>query len=534
MQKIAVDFGTSNTLIAEWNEAAQAPRTLRLPPYSAMAGEGGVSTIPSLLYVEDAAARRCQLGQQVRDGGFDVAGDKRFFAGFKRAIAADIHGFVPTLEGIEVGPRMAGELFLTQLLGSLPAAGHAPDEIIFTVPVQSFERYLDWLQGIAARLNIPNVRLVDESTAAALGYQVGMGSLVLVCDFGGGTLDLSLVRTPAPRQAGVSLRGGQEAGAAADRDRVAQVVAKAGVVLGGEDIDHWLVDDFLARQGLTPADLEDDLNQLKALAEQVKIKLSTQGSAELAFFHADGARTLRTSYARTDLEDILEAKDFYSKIQGALTQVLRQAEVKGVRREDIAHVLLVGGTTLIPSVQRSIRQNFSADRVRAHAPFEAVAHGALQLLKGLAVEDFLYHGYGIRYWDVRYQRHSYEPIFAPGHSYPTPEPVEIVLRASRPAQPAIELVIGEVEPVQGAASEVIFDGRRLVTTSLEAQGARVVALNDQDEAKTIAKLEPPGYPGVDRIKVHFRVDDQRRLRLTVLDLQTEEKLLDDVAVVDLR
>jgi molecular chaperone DnaK (HSP70) len=518
MPKLAIDFGTSNTLIAEWNEAAQAPRTLRLPPYSSMPGEGAVSTVPSLLYVEDAAAPTVQLGQQVRDGGFDVAGDRRFFAGFKRAIAADIHGFVPTLEGVEVGPRVAGELFLTQLLGSQPAAGHAPDEIIFTVPVQSFERYLDWLQGIATRLSIPNVRLVDESTAAALGYQVGMGSLV---------------RTPGPRQAGVSLRGGQE-GSATDRDRVAQVVAKAGVVLGGEDIDHWLVDDFLQRHGLSAAELEDDLNQLKALAEQVKIKLSSQPNAELAFFHAEDARTLKTAYARTDLEDILEAHDFYSKIQGALTQVLRQAEVKGVRREDIAHVLLVGGTTLIPSVQRSIRQNFSADRVKAHAPFEAVAHGALQLLKGLAVEDFLYHGYGIRYWDVRYQRHNYEPIFAPGHAYPTPEPVEIVLRASRPAQPAIELVIGEVEPVQGAASEVVFDGRRLVTTSLEAQGARVVALNDQDEAKTIAKLEPPGYPGVDRIRVLFRVDDRRRLRLTVLDLQTDEKLLDDVAVVDLR
>jgi molecular chaperone DnaK (HSP70) len=214
--------------------------------------------------------------------------------------------------------------------------------------------------------------------------------------------------------------------------------------------------------------------------------------------------------------------------------VLRQAEVKGVRREDITQILLVGGTTLMPSVQRAIRQNFSSDRVKAHAPFEAVAHGALQLTRGLQVEDFLYHGYGIRYWDVRYQRHSYEPIFAPGHVYPTPEPIEIVLRASRPAQPAIELVIGEVEPTSGTASEVVFDGRRLVTTSLEAQGARVVPLNDREDAKTIAKLEPPGYPGVDRIRVLFRVDEQRRLRLTVHDLQTEERLMDDMAVVDLR
>lgn len=527
MHKLAVDFGTSNTLIAEWNEAAQEPRTLRLPPFGAPALDGAPSTIPTMLYVEDGASGRCLAGQQVRDAGLDVAGDRRFFAGFKRAIAADITGFAPTLEGTQVTPRQAGDWFLATVLGSLEAAGRKPDEIVFTVPVQSFERYLDWLTDVAARLDIPSVRLVDESTAAALGYQVAPGQLVLVCDFGGGTLDLSLVRTPSARQAGLTL-GGSES----PRDRVAQVVAKAGQVLGGEDVDHWLVDDFLKRHGLSATDLEDELDRLKALAEQVKIRLSSQPEAELAFFN--GFKTLTTTYRRTDLEDLLESHDFFAKIQSALTQVLRQAEVKGVRREDIAQVLLVGGTTLIPSVQRSIRQNFSSDRVKAHAPFEAVAHGALHLLKGTTLEDYLYHGYGIRYWDVRYQRHSYEPIFSPGQSYPTPEPVEIVLRASRPAQPAIELVIGEVEPLQGAVSEVVFDGRRLVTTSLESQGARVVALNERDEAKTIARLEPPGYPGVDRIRVLFRVDEQRKLRLTVHDLQTEERLLDDVAVVQLR
>jgi molecular chaperone DnaK (HSP70) len=311
MQKLAVDFGTSNTLIAEWNEAAQAPRTLRLQPFNSAPRENAPSTIPSLLYVEDAREGRVLLGQQVRDGGLDVSGDRRFFSGFKRAIAADITGFAPTLEGIEVTPKLAGELFLKRLLGALPAAGHAPSEIVFTVPVQAFERYLDWLSGIAAGLEIENIRLVDESTAAALGYQVAPGQLVLVCDFGGGTLDLSLVRTPGARQAGILLRGDNSQ--APERDKVAQVVAKAGQVLGGEDVDHWLVDDFLTRHGLASQDVEEDFNQLKSLAEQVKIKLSSQPSAELAYFNDQTGKTLRTVYARTDLEDLLEAHEFYAK-----------------------------------------------------------------------------------------------------------------------------------------------------------------------------------------------------------------------------
>ncbi len=543
--QIAIDFGTSNTVVAAWNEATRQTETLRLPPFSAAggwAGESGApSTIPTLLYIEDAAEPRVRVGAEVRDRGEDVPGDQRFFQGFKRAIAADVPGFSPRLDGLEVTARVAGELFLGEIMKRLPEAGHPLDEVIFTVPVQAFERYLDWLHGLARKLDVGRIRLLDESTAAALGYEALMpGVPVLVVDFGGGTLDVSLVRTPTARQAGVTLgagsngHGGARGSNGFERDRVAQVIAKAGQVIGGEDVDHWLLDDFLKRHGRTRGDVADDLHQLKTLAERVKIRLSTQPTAELAWFDPGSAKTLKTTYDRADLEDLLEAHDFFVRIQASLDQVLRQAEGKGVTRTDIAQVLLVGGTTLIPAVQRAVRQNFSRDRVKAHMPFEAVAHGALQLLRGVDVADFLYHGYGIRYWDVRAQRHQYEPIFAPGQPYPTPEPIEIVLRASRPAQPAIELVIGEMEAVAAGASEVVFDGARLVTTAVGAASLRVVALNDAEGAKTIAKLDPPGYPGVDRIRVSFRVDGDRRLRLTVVDLQTDARLLDDQPVVELR
>lgn len=531
--QIAIDFGTSNTVVAAWNEATRQTETLRLPPFSAAPTDGAPSTIPTLLYVEDAGTPRMRIGAEVRDRGEDVPGDQRFFQGFKRAIAADVPGFSPTLDGKEVTPRVAGELFLGEVLRRLPEAGHPLDEVIFTVPVQAFERYLEWLQGLARTMDVGRIRLLDESTAAALGYEaLAPGLPVLVVDFGGGTLDVSLVRTPAARQAGVTIGMGE--GHGYEKDRVAQVIAKAGQVIGGEDVDHWLLDDFLKRHGRTRGEVADDLHQLKALAERVKIRLSTQPTAELAWFDPGSAKTLKTTYDRTDLEDLLEEHDFFARIQGSLDQVLRQAEAKGVARQDIAQVLLVGGTTLIPAVQRAVRQNFPRDRVKAHLPFEAVAHGALQLLRGVDVADFLYHGYGIRYWDVRAQRHQYEPIFAPGQPYPTPEPIEIVLRASRPAQPAIELVIGEMEPVAAGASEVVFDGARLVTTAVGAAGMRVVPLNDAEGAKTIARLDPPGYPGVDRIRVTFRVDDGRRLRLTVVDLQTDARLLDDAPVVELR
>ncbi|HEY9720639.1 MAG TPA: Hsp70 family protein, partial [Oscillatoriaceae cyanobacterium] len=322
MRRLAIDFGTSNTVVAEWNEAAQAPRTLRLPAIALAPGEGVPSLVPSLVYAE--SAERALVGAEVRDAGYDVAGDQRFFAGFKRAIAADIEGFAPKLDGVEHTPRLVGERFLRRVLDAVGAT----DEVVFTVPVQAFERYLHWLQGLAAEAGIAKVHLLDESTAAALGYQVLVPqALVLVCDFGGGTLDLSLVRTPDPGRAGVALRDG-----GAGRERMAQVIAKAGQVLGGEDIDHWLVDDFLARHGLSAAEVEEDRLQLKQLAEQVKIRLSSEPSAELTYFSQSRFKTFQTLYSREALEDLLERHNFYLKLQSALDALLRQSESRGGRR----------------------------------------------------------------------------------------------------------------------------------------------------------------------------------------------------------
>ena len=90
------------------------------------------------------------------------------------------------------------------------------DELVLTVPVQSFERYLKWLrdetsiaQGASA--GVQRVRIVDEATAAALGYDVRTPGERFAIDFGGGTLDVSLVRMRRRRGWGVVLEGASAA-----------------------------------------------------------------------------------------------------------------------------------------------------------------------------------------------------------------------------------------------------------------------------------------------------------------------------------
>ena len=74
---------------------------------------------------------------------------------------------------------------------SLPEVG---ESLVLTVPVDSFEVYRSWLSGVCETLPVERIRLLDEPTAAALGYGMTAAETLLVVDFGGGTLDLSLVQ----------------------------------------------------------------------------------------------------------------------------------------------------------------------------------------------------------------------------------------------------------------------------------------------------------------------------------------------------
>jgi molecular chaperone DnaK (HSP70) len=212
--------------------------------------------------------------------------------------------------------------------------------------------------------------------------------------------------------------------------------------------------------------------------------------------------------------------------------VLQQARRQGIEVDDIDAVLLVGGTVQIPAVQTWIQQYFAPTRIRCERPFEAIAQGALQLSQGFDLKDFLYHSYGIRYWDRRNNCHNWHPLIKAGQPYPMSNPVELVLGASIDNQPSIELIVGELG-AEMAGTEVYFDGDRLITRNLTSGQTQVQPLNDREGARSIAQLTPPGHPGSDRIKVQFLIDDQRFLRITVEDLLTMETLLENRPVVQL-
>jgi molecular chaperone DnaK (HSP70) len=267
-------------------------------------------------------------------------------------------------------------------------------------------------------------------------------------------------------------------------------------------------------------------------AERLKIELSREESATEVYFDDQSFETWELTLDRASLTEILQKNQLFEQLDALMNQVLQQGRRSGISPESIDQVLLVGGTSQIPAIQTWLQSHFTPAKIRSDRPFEAVALGALKLFQGQEIQDFLYHSYGIRYWNRRQNCHSWHPIIKAGQGYPMQQPLELTLGASLENQPSIELIIGELGSSLGA-TEVYFEGDRLVTRSLGNEEFTVQPLNDRKGARTIAQLDPAGFPGRDRIKVQFWIDAQRFLRISVEDILLQKNLLENQIVAQL-
>lgn len=522
-----IDFGTSNTAIARWNLATGNAELVNLNSLSQQFSSQP-PLIPSLVYVENAATGKVIVGQEVRDRGLDLAGDTRFFANFKRGIGTELQGFLPELDGVKISFEQIGEWFLRELITNLQSTVGEVKSLVLTVPVDSFESYRLWLMDVCQSLAVEQISILDEPTAAALGYGAGDQQSLLVIDFGGGTLDLSLVELSGNNVSqGYLLKWGQRmlGQSATQQKNTAKVIAKTGDNLGGADLDNWLVDYFVATQSLDKSALTT------RLAERLKIKLSQAMTAKEVYFDDQTFDTYELSLERHQFEQILSEAGFFRRLDNLIERLFQQTKRQELDPAQIDAVLLVGGSVQIPAVQSWVQQYFDEAQIKTQGAFEAIATGALQVSQSVEVQDFLYHSYGIRYWNHRTQCLDWHPIIEQGQSYPMLAAKKLVLGASVANQPHIELIIDELSI--DTTTEVFFDGDRLVTRTVANQDSIVQPLNDSESGRSIAQLDPPGNPGSDRLKLLFSINSERYLCITVEDLLTQESLLNNYIVAKL-
>jgi molecular chaperone DnaK (HSP70) len=538
MTRIAIDFGNRNTAIARWNVATNQPELINI----ARVGGRDSQLIPSLLYIQNARAEAgsdgCLIGQQVIDRG-KLTPHPRLFQQIKRHLSTQI-GFNPRFDQQEISPELAGSLFLKKLFTLVRSQQIEVSQLIFTVPILAQERYLHWLQRCSQQITPQTPCLmVDEPLAAALGYAIAEpGSLILVIDFGAGTLDLALIRLPrensSERSSGQSFNQ-QVIGKI-------EVIAKVGALLGGEEIDRWLVEDYCQNFHHQNQDCENqdchnqqelgiaETNLLYSLMEKIKIQLSTQDSAQEILFNSSTLECEEITYQRSQLEQILNQKGFYRNLQSLLEEVIHRAKTRGILKIDIQQIVMVGGTCLIPSVQEVIANYFRSDRCHSSDPFGAVVKGALFLSNKTAIKDTLIHGYALRYWQNDPPQWNHQLIFPRSQIYPTQQPREIILSASQPQQSHIELIIGEVYQHQSGLPEIILSGDRLITIEVKQNRTEFVPVSDACKIP----LDPPSNPGSDRLQLQFQINNYRQLCLTVFDLLTEKRLIYDQIIAELK
>ena len=517
MTAVAIDFGTSNTVISILEPDTQAPMTLRVPGLSRLFHDSGVAVVPSLVYVRSGGD--VVIGEWVRSQRLGLMQPHRFFRTFKRDLAADFQAPARSIDGQLYDVEQIAAHFLTQIWEAIKAAQIEPSLLIFTVPVGAFERYLSWFQELALKFGCPAVKFVDESTAAALGYAVQRsGSTVLVADFGGGTLDLSLVRTSAMITGQEILR--------------AEVLAKSDADVGGEDLDRWIVENYLQQMHTTRGAIgEIGWQNLLSIAEQLKIQLSTVDEAKESWFDEENLTYRDLVLSRSQFEDLLEARQVLDQVRHAIDETLQLGLRKGVQKSDVEQVLLVGGSCQIRAIQQLFISYFGRQSVQVHKPFEAVAHGALALTQIAELEDYLRHGYAIRLWEPSSRSYCYFPLFEPGTKYPCDREEPLMLQAASAGQTEIRLDIGEVAQV--IESEVIYDAQgRMSSTPLRPQETYRSLERDRNPV-CVARLDPPGQLGIDRILVELQITEHRMLTATVRDLLTQTVLVEQSAIAKL-
>ncbi|MEG4213393.1 Hsp70 family protein [Microcoleus sp. S13_B4] len=532
MTTVAIDFGTSNTVVCILNPDTQTPETLRLGEMSRIfktnnsSGEvREISVVPTLVFVKKAG--ELVLGEKVRSQRLGQSQPDRFFKAFKRNLAADFQPPPRNIDGETYTPESVAEQFITTIWKQLYLQNIQPDKVIFTVPVGAFERYLDWFRDLGENLGVAEIQVIDESTAAALGYAVKRpGSLVLVVDFGGGTLDLSLVRTAPPS----SVKNSQSK---SPNLMCAEVLAKSDAYVGGEDIDIWIVEDYLRQIGSSRAEVGPiGWQNLLEIAEKLKIQLSQVNEAKESWFDDENFMSYDLQLNRDKLEEILESRQLLEQLRESLDEVLSIAMGKGIGKADIEQVLLVGGTSLIPAVSNLVVSYFGRQKVQRDKPFEAVAHGALALTQLASVDDYLRHSYAIRLWEPYAKAYAYSPIFSKEMKYPCQSSEELTLQVAIEAQREIRLDIGEVAEVSQA--EVIFNEKGQMTSSLLNKKTDFRSLESHHQQVCVAHLNPPGVLGIDRVSVSFEVDERRVLLATVRDLVTGKVLVEKGAIAKLQ
>ena len=365
---IGIDLGTTNSCVSvmEGNEPTVIPNAegKRTTPSVIAFVEGGE------IKVGDPAKR-----QAVTNPEKTIASIKRFMGNkfsestkeIKRVPYKVVKGENDTarvdIDGRMYTPQELSAMILQKMKKTAEDyLGHEVTEAVITVPAyfNDSQRQATKEAGEIAGLKVS--RIINEPTAAALAYGLDKkdkDQKIAVFDFGGGTHDVSVL----------------ELG-----DGVFEVLATDGDThLGGDDVDEviidWLAEEFIKDEDI---DLRNDamaLQRLKEAAEKAKIELSSSSSTEINLPYVtatqSGPKHLVRTFSRSKFEQLISGL-----VKRTITPCEKALKAAGLNKSDIDEIILVGGSTRIPAVQKAVEDFFGKKPSKGVNPDEVVAIGA--------------------------------------------------------------------------------------------------------------------------------------------------------------
>ena len=344
---VGIDLGTTNSVVSVLEGGEPV----------VIANAEGSRTTPSV--VAFAKNGEVLVGQSAKNQA--VTNVDRTIRSVKRHMGED---WTVEIDDKKYTPQEISARTLQKLKRDAEAyLGEEVTEAVITVPAyfEDAQRQATKEAGQIAGLDV--LRIVNEPTAAALAYGLDKNEkeeTILVFDLGGGTFDVSLL----------------EIG-----DGVVEVLATAGDnELGGDDWDNriveWLVDKFKSQNGVDLSKDKMAMQRLREAAEKAKIELSSaqQASINLPYITVDSEKNplfLDETLTRTEFQKI--TSDLLDRTKSPFNQVVKDA---GMSVGDIDHVVLVGGSTRMPTVSELVKELTGKEPNKSVNPDEVVALGA--------------------------------------------------------------------------------------------------------------------------------------------------------------
>ena len=342
---IGIDLGTTNSVVAVMEGGKP----------TVIANAEGSRTTPSIVAFSKSGERL--VGQLAKRQA--IVNPDRTIASIKRHMGEN---YKVNIDGKDYTPQEISAMILRKLADDASKyLGEKVTSAVITVPAyfNDAQRQATKDAGKIAGLDV--LRIVNEPTAAALAYglEKEKSEKVLVFDLGGGTFDVSVL----------------EIG-----DGVHEVLSTSGDThLGGDDFDQkvmdWICEEFKKQEGIDLKGDKQAMQRVKEAAEKAKCELSSvfETNINLPFITADanGPKHLDLNLTRAKFEDL--CFDLLERCKKPVEQALSDA---GISKSDINEVVLVGGSSRIPAVQKLVKDYTGKEPNQSVNPDEVVAVGA--------------------------------------------------------------------------------------------------------------------------------------------------------------